>query len=388
MKPQLLQTTVDLRTTIHDLIAALAAANVERETECRLLVASAVARQNLLLLCEPGVGKSRLAQHFADAIAGDFFSVLLGKASEPAEVLGSPNLKTLAETGKRIVAGDNMLPSAHVAFLDEIFKSNSVTLNALLTALNERRVRDDNGWREIPLRLAVAASNEVPEDDSVAALYDRFLVRLLVTPIAGEQNFDDVVTGSLPAPPGQMLSVDDIDAAHAEAMALPVDKVTLEAIRAIRAELRNKGVVVSDRRWAQSIALMRALAWIDGHSSVGAGAVDVLRHCTWSSPDQRPTVDEIIEGHLPKLDAAVQKIAKVLAEQDEAIRSAAALPTRSATQERLGAVGDVLDDLESDIAKLEQEWPGAPALGAIRARLQTTRSTVETASIVAFRRKA
>ena len=46
---------------------------------------------------------------------------------------------------------DGYLPTAEVAFVDEIFKANSAILNALLTLLNERLF--DNGSKRIAVPL-------------------------------------------------------------------------------------------------------------------------------------------------------------------------------------------------------------------------------------------
>ena len=46
---------------------------------------------------------------------------------------------------------DGYLPTAEVAFIDEIFKANSAILNALLTLLNERLF--DNGNQRFPVPL-------------------------------------------------------------------------------------------------------------------------------------------------------------------------------------------------------------------------------------------
>jgi MoxR domain in the MoxR-vWA-beta-propeller ternary systems len=46
---------------------------------------------------------------------------------------------------------DGYLPTAEVAFIDEIFKANSAILNALLTLLNERLF--DNGNERLPVPL-------------------------------------------------------------------------------------------------------------------------------------------------------------------------------------------------------------------------------------------
>ncbi len=77
------------------------------------------------------------------------------------------------------------LPEADVAFVDEIFKANSSILNALLTLLNERSFDNGAGRMRVPLLCLVGASNEMPENEDLDALYDRFLLRRLCSRSAG-----------------------------------------------------------------------------------------------------------------------------------------------------------------------------------------------------------
>lgn len=78
---------------------------------------------------------------------------------------------------------DGYLPTAEVAFVDEIFKANSAILNALLTLLNERLFDNGNQRFEVPLLCLVGASNELPESEELDALYDRFLIRKHVSQV-------------------------------------------------------------------------------------------------------------------------------------------------------------------------------------------------------------
>lgn len=55
---------------------------------------------------------------------------------------------------------DGYLPTAEVAFIDEIFKANSAILNALLTLLNERLF--DNGNQRLPVPLLCLVSSSWP----------------------------------------------------------------------------------------------------------------------------------------------------------------------------------------------------------------------------------
>ncbi len=63
-------------------------------------------------------------------------------------------------------------------------------LNALLTLVNEKIFKNGDEIVHAPLKALVSASNEVPPDNQgLEALYDRFILRLIVEPIKEKTTF-------------------------------------------------------------------------------------------------------------------------------------------------------------------------------------------------------
>lgn len=360
--------------SVRDLVlateAALNAAVLERRELVRLMLGCAIAGENACILGEPGTGKSYLARALASAIDAECFDYLMTRTTTPDEIIGSPDMKRWSEQGERVLRTSYRMTSAEIVFLDEVFKSNSVCLNATLRLINERTYVDDLGEHKVPLRFLVSASNETPEPGECDAFFDRFLLRYVAEPMQEAASLRAVARRQLPPAPRATMTLADLDAARIEAKALPIDDATIDALTAIRRDLRAKGVFVSDRRSVAIVALMQALAWLDGKPSVTPSAVDVCRHTSWASIEQRPTVDAVVQAHLPKADALIEKISKVIAEQDEAVRQTVKMTgSRARKMEALGAVGDAIDNAKDKLDDIVKENPSyASAVALVKAR--------------------
>src|ERR1700740_1904 len=148
--------------------------------EVRGLIALALtAGEHLFLYGPPGTAKSALIRQFAQAVHGRYFEYLLTRFSEPNELFGPVDIAKLRE-GVVATVTTGMLPEAEFAFLDELFNANSAILNNLLTVLNERIYRRGAETHQLPLLSLFSASNHLPQDDTLRALFDRFLIRCQV----------------------------------------------------------------------------------------------------------------------------------------------------------------------------------------------------------------
>ena len=263
---------------------------VERDLAVRLALLAALAGEHLLLVGPPGTAKSLVARRLRGAFAGStFFERLLTRFTVPEELFGPLSIKALEQDRyHRQVEG--YLPTAQVAFLDEIFKANSAILNALLTLLNERLF--DNGVERVatPLIAVIGASNELPEDGELDALADRFLLRLHVGPVS-DDGFD-VLLDLRGEPPTAVPAADALDHAtlaalrdEAETVDLPTDvRALLKGLRKRCAELQ---IPVSDRRWRKVVKLLQVAALSCGREIVSVWDCWLLQHCLWHTPEQR-----------------------------------------------------------------------------------------------------
>jgi MoxR-like ATPase len=270
--------------------------SAQRAPEIRALNACALSRHHALLLGPAGLAKSLLVQtwagQFSDAV---YRRDLLTRQSTEADVLAYLDVPKFAQQGLYSYRHDGKLTEAHFAFPDETFKANGGLLNALLTWLNERTAR---GGYASPLITCVGASNEMGEDESVAALEDRFLVRFWLEPLDKTSRLaflrgrrDGMAPPALGAVP-----LGELAQAHAAASALPVEDTVLDSLSGLVDSLSGSGIYVSDRRIGWALEYLRAYAWLDGAPAVFPDHIDALRHVLWRRPEERPNVDVAISS--------------------------------------------------------------------------------------------
>jgi MoxR-like ATPase len=258
------------RPQLHALIADFEAGLLERDVAVRLGLLALLAGEHILLVGPPGSAKSALARRLHAALGGGrYFERLLTRFSTPEELFGPLSLKALEDDRyERLI--DGYLPTASVAFLDEVFKANSAILNALLGLLNERAF--DNGRERIatPLVSVVGASNEVPADEALLAFYDRFLLRVPVAHVsdaafAALLDLRDLRDAPPPAPPP--LAAHEREAVVAASQAAALSGDALAALAALRTWLAAQAISMpSDRRWRQLARLMRIAAASEGRA--------------------------------------------------------------------------------------------------------------------------
>lgn len=267
-------------------MAALSSGFVEREVEVGLLILGLIAEEHVLLIGDPGTAKSAVVTALCGMLGGPQFSLLFTRFTTPEEVFGPLSLKALEQDRyERVTKG--YLPNAKVAFADEIFKANSAILNTLLPILNERIYFEAGAKMRVPLELCVGASNELPDEDaSLGALFDRFLLRRIVQPIAKRENFARYLNGGDIAPSGLIIKPADLARARLACRKMPVPPQAINALIDWKENLLQNKVVVSDRRWKKAVKILRASAVFNGRSTVMPSDFEILPEVLWQTPDQ------------------------------------------------------------------------------------------------------
>jgi len=257
----------DIAASLRQAIADASSGLIERETLVELIILAAVAQEHMLVIGPPGTAKSVAVHRVAETIGGRYFEYLLGRFTEPNEIFGPVDLRKLKE-GVIETEISGMLPEAEIAFLDEIFQGSTAILNTLLGILNEREFRRGHSRIHCPLRVCVGASNALPEDESLAAFADRFLVRIFVEPIA-DPMLEQLLEGGWrlsQKPPGRKATMQDLDRLAEAVRMADMNKVRPLLSHALRL-LRGSGILLSDRRAVKAQFLIAAAAVLGGRSS-------------------------------------------------------------------------------------------------------------------------
>ena len=292
----------------------------EKETEISLSLLAALAGESVILLGPPGVAKSMVARQLKTAFRdARSFEYLMSRFSTPDEIFGPVSIQKLksSDTYERAVEG--YLPTADVVFLDEIWKAGPAIQNTLLTVINEKIFRNGNREMRLPLKLLVAASNELPaKGEGLEALWDRFVIRIESRPIRQEKNFRSMLLEVKRAEQG----VDEESSLVAEGKVHPnsispeeyaewscaIDRVgvqeeVLDMISAIRKSLRavnvdeaeeRRNIYVSDRRWKNIMRLLRTSAFMQDRAEVDVCDLLPIYHCLWQEPEERDAIRTLV----------------------------------------------------------------------------------------------
>jgi MoxR-like ATPase len=280
--------------------AALNASTLEREHVVDGLLASILAKQNAFLLGPPGTGKSDLVRSVCGGINGaNYFGYLLTPTTDPSELFGPVAVtKLLNDEYTRDV--DGYLPSAHIAFMDELFRGSSAILNSLLSLLNERTFNNGKQVVNTPLQSIIAATNSWPQEESLQAFADRFLFRPTIEPLKKPTSKRMLDEWTIGIGVGEFLTLDDLTELQASAKKIKVSDDFLDKFNSVWQMLEQRSITISDRRRVQILKFLKAWAIVQGDEELYPDHMhNSIVHIVYNESEDQSTIKEILEQEIP-----------------------------------------------------------------------------------------
>lgn len=293
--------------------AALNASFLERTDVIDGLLASVITQQNAFLFGKPGTGKSELVRAVSNGFNGSkFFGYLLSPTTDPSELFGPVAVsKLLKDEYTRDVTG--YLPSANIAFLDELFRGSSAVLNSLLTILNERTFNNGKDLLNTPIQSIVAATNSFPQEESLQAFCDRFLFRPTVETLSkptSKRLIDQWTLGFQQRPEiNSDLTYEDLITLQKEAKLIQIDEEFLDRFGQVIELLSSRGISISDRRRVQILRFMRGWALVQGDDTLYAEHLHrSLVHIVYETTDDISVIKEVLLQAIPTAEKQISDI--------------------------------------------------------------------------------
>lgn len=326
------------------------------------LFVSALTGEHVFVLGTPGTGKSALLHSITGCLGfkrEEVFSTLLTQYSTPEEVCGPPDFKKLKSQGVYERRTQGYMPSARAAFLDECFKANSSILNSLLMLLNERKFFNGGVLVDCPIEMVLGASNEMPQDKSLDALFDRFLLRVVVEPLRNPNNQQAVIFGAEEYTMTTNLASETLAAARKAVQQVTFPKEAQDFCIMLKSAVEAEGFYASDRRWKTAMKAVQATAFLAGRKEVQTDDFQVLAMILWQKPKDRPALYKIIMSQTNPLALKAQEINDMMVEILTNHRKDMEVATGGSAKLALitdvaGKLDDLLDECESILAPLKK----------------------------------
>ena len=293
-----------------------------------------VARENLFMLGPPGTAKSAMVRELSKLLKGKSFEYLLTRFTEPNELFGPFDIRKLRE-GELVTNTEGMLPEASLIFLDELLNANSAILNSLLMVLNEKIFRRGRETKDLPVLMIIGASNHLPQEEALKALFDRFLIRVRCDNV-DPNLLKNVLSAGWELEQKKTAFDVQISTEEVEQLQQQISTVDLQDVQAAYLELiqklRNAGVEVSDRRAVKLQRLIAASALLCKRAKAIQSDMWVLRYI-WDTEEQREVIASIV-------NAVVE--ADEVKEQQHPRASVNALPNA--------------DEIFEEVEKMKTQW--------------------------------
>jgi MoxR-like ATPase len=337
--------------------------NIERQDQIELLGLSLISGIDPLFLGDPGVGKTWMIELLLLLLDGagpdDFFNTLVFKETPADDLLGMRSLPAMKE-GRIERMMDGYLPTAVVAYLDEIFKASPTLVNSLLDIMANRKLKVGKQTHDVRQLLCIfASSNELPDREDMLPFRDRFGVTNFVPPVRTPEGRKAVMriqdefqanARAIDLSDAPRLTLDEVGAIREEVRGIILPEAVIETMATAQDRWGQKGFTPSQRRIGQMLMAIKARAWSRGDDHATTDDMIVTQHMAWNHPDHakdaRDVVMEFANVFARKAQRMREALEPVLAELDE-VRKQIGESGGEPTDEHMEAAFKVMRNLRS-----------------------------------------
>lgn len=281
--------------------------NVEREEEIELLLLSLIGNIDTLLVGEAGVGKTWLIELLMLLLDGakreDFFNTMIFKETPAQDVLGPMDLSAMKD-GRIERIMDGFLPTARVAYLDEVFKGSPTLLNALLDMMAQRKLKVGRNIHDASQLLVIyGSSNELPDREDLLPFRDRWGITKVVQAVRAPENRRTVMriqdeyqasARSIDLGSAPKLTLDEVSIIRAEVRRVEIPDQLIETMVEAQDRWGGKGFQPSQRRVGQMLMAIKARAWSRGRGTASTDDIIVCQHMAWNHPDHAKDAHDVV----------------------------------------------------------------------------------------------
>lgn len=299
---------VSQKERVNNIIEKLSEGLYEKKEIIALTFLCSLAGKSIFLFGLPGTAKSLIVRRISSTFKDSkYFGQLMNRFTTPEDVFGPVSLSKLKED-KFERKLDGYLPKADFVFLDEIWKSSPAILNTLLTIINEKVYRNGSQEDKVPLKALVAASNETPpKNQGLEAMYDRFIMRLLVNPVEDANNFkklivDKDINFNANIDEDNKFSTEEWKDLNTFIDEIRVPENILNIIMYIKNDIekynevnKNNPIYISDRRWKNILYILKTAAYFSDREEILPVDCFLISHCIWTSKENIGEVKAIVK---------------------------------------------------------------------------------------------
>lgn len=341
---------------VRNIVAELGTQFYERREPLECIWIGLLSNCNTYLLGEPGTAKSLMVRESSKRVLSSdpdehlYWEILLDRQLPLESIFGPLDIVHFRNTSEYHRKVDGYMPTARFIFLDEVGKAGPAVLNPMLTVLNEGIFHNNSKPMECKILTAVGASNEELEEE-LAALWDRWMLRLVVEPIQEPTNFAALITQGAPQTqnPTTVTLEELIKARDEEIPAVTIPPGVVDSILKLKAQLKGEQVNPSDRRWRKAMDVLRAYAWLNGRSAVDDDDLSILAHVLWEVVEQRNKVSETVLKFTSELTAKAVEFGRQFDEIDAEVSSRKGQSVQDRARyggEAQGKVNDIVNKAE------------------------------------------